>query len=220
MQSKKLFLSLILASSTTLAFAASPAKVMVLLSPGFEEGETVEIIDVLRRGGFNIDSVSIAGEYVPGAHEITIKADKVLPMDAKRLTPYKDYDMLVIPGGWTGVDHLVADNRVLELAKAYSDAGKFIGAMCAGPNVLATAGVLKGKTITAYPGKRTEPLYKEATYKPETVVIDGKLITSKAPGTTLPFSFALVDALGGDSTFIKKRFYYNDLKQWPDGVKE
>lgn len=52
------------------------------------------------------------------------------------------------------------------------------------------------------------------------MVIDGKLITSKAPGTALPFAFALVDALGGDSTFIKKRFYYNDLKQWPDGVKE
>lgn len=50
------------------ALAANPAKVMVMLAPGFEEGETVEILDVLRRGGFHVDSVSIAGEQVSGAH--------------------------------------------------------------------------------------------------------------------------------------------------------
>ena len=71
------------------ALAANPAKVMVMLSPGFEEGETVEILDVLRRGGFEVDSVSIAGEQVSGAHKITIKADKVLGKD---LNAYQGYD--------------------------------------------------------------------------------------------------------------------------------
>lgn len=52
----------------------------------------------------------------------------------------------------------------------------------------------------------------------DVVVRDGKMITSKAPGTALPFAFALVDALGGDSTLIKKRFYYDDMKAWLDGV--
>ena len=60
------------------ALAANPAKVMVMLAPGFEESETVEILDVLRRGGFHVDSVSIAGEQVSGAHKITNKANKVL----------------------------------------------------------------------------------------------------------------------------------------------
>lgn len=202
------------------ALAAEPASVMVVLSPGFEEGETVEIIDVVRRGGFKVDAVSIAGEYVPGAHNMVLKADRVMSMEWKDLPAYEGYDMIVIPGGWTGVDHMVADKRVVELVKRYTAAGKFVSAMCAGPNVLAKAGVLDGKTITAYPGKKTEPFYTGAKYVPDVVVRDGKLITSKAPGTALPFAFALVDALGGDSAFIKGRFYYDDLKAWPDGLNQ
>lgn len=142
-----------------LSMAATPAKVMVLLSPGFEEGETVEILDVVRRGGFEVDAVSIAGEYVPGSHNIVLKADRVLSMEMKDLKHFEGYDMIVVPGGWTGVDHLVADNRVIELVKRYTAADKWVAAMCAGPNVLAKAGVIKGKTITAYPGKKTEPFY-------------------------------------------------------------
>lgn len=203
-----------------LAMAAAPAKVMVLVSPGFEEGETVEILDVVRRGGFEVDAVSIAGEYVPGSHNIVLKADRVLSMEMKDLKNFEGYDMIVVPGGWTGVDHLVADNRVIELVKRYTAADKFVAAMCAGPNVLAKAGVIKGKTITAYPGKKTEPFYKDAKYVTDVVVRDGKLITSKAPGTALPFAFALVDALGGDSATIKGRFYYDDMKAWPDGLKD
>lgn len=206
-------------AASGLSMAATPAKVMVLLSPGFEEGETVEILDVVRRGGFEVDAVSIAGEYVPGSHNIVLKADRVLSMEMKDLKHFEGYDMIVVPGGWTDVDHLVADNRVIELVKRYTAADKWVAAMCADPNVLAKAGVIKGKTITAYPGKKTEPFYKDAKYVPDVVVRDGKLITSKAPGTALPFAFALVDALGGDSATIKGRFYYDDMKAWPDGVK-
>lgn len=134
---------------------------MVMLSPGFEEDETVEIIDVVRRGGFDVDVVSIAGQYVPGSHDIVLKADRVLPMDQKKaLEAFSDYNMIVIPGSWTGEDHLVADNRVIELVKRYAADNKFVAAMCAGPNVLARAGVIAGKTITAYPGKKTNPSTK------------------------------------------------------------
>ena len=114
-----------------LSMAATPAKVMVLLSPGFEEGETVEILDVVRRGGFEVVAVSIAGEY------IVLKADRVLSMEMKDLKHFEGCDMIVVPGGWTGVDHLVADNRVIELVKCYTAADKWVAAMCAGPNVLA-----------------------------------------------------------------------------------
>lgn len=135
------------------ALAANPAKVMVMLAPGFfEEGETVEILDVLRRGGFHVDSVSIAGEQVSGAHKITNKADKVLGKDLKA---YQGYDMIVLPGGWTGVDNMIADQRVHELVRHYDKSGKWVEAMCAAPNVLAKAGVIQGKTITAYPLLKT-----------------------------------------------------------------
>ncbi|MCF0252771.1 MAG: DJ-1/PfpI family protein [Duodenibacillus sp.] len=211
--------ALSLAALASCAVLAQPS-VMVLMSPGFEEGETVEILDVVRRGGARVDAVSIAGEYVPGAHNIVIKADRVMSMEMKDLKDYEGYDMIVLPGGWTGTDHLVADKRVIELVKRYDKAGKFVASMCAAPNALAAAGVLKGKRMTAYPGKKTEPFYKDAIYTGEVVTVDGKLITSKAPGTALPFAFALVDALGGDSLTIKKRFYYDEMKAWPDGAAD
>lgn len=214
-----LFAGVVLGALSTFAQAADKPDVMMMLSPGFEEDETVEIIDVVRRGGFDVDVVSIAGQYVPGSHDIVLKADRVLPMDQKKaLEAFSDYNMIVIPGSWTGEDHLVADNRVIELVKRYAADNKLVAAMCAGPNVLARAGVIAGKTITAYPGKKTEPFYEGARYVSDVVVRDGKMITSKAPGTALPFAFALVDALGGDSTLIKKRFYYDDMKAWLDGV--
>ena len=198
-------------------FAMDKPKVMVMLAPGFEEGETVTILDIVRRGGFVADSVSTAGEFVTGAHGITIRADRVLGEDWRA---FGRYDMIVLPGGWDGVANMLADERVIGLVRHYDGTGKFVAAMCAAPNVLARAGVLAGRTMTAYPGEKTEPFYRKARHVADVVVRDGKMITSRAPGTALPFAFALVDALGGDSTPIKKSFLYDEMKAWPDGVKE
>lgn len=199
------------------AMAMDKPAVMVLLAPGFEEGETVEILDVLRRGGFAVDAVSTAGEWVRGGHAITIRADKVL---GRNNGDFLHYDMIVLPGGWDGVANMQADERVLELVRHYDRSGKFVAAMCAAPNVLAKAGILAGRKMTAYPGERTEPFYHDATYLSDTVVRDGKLITSRGPGTALPFAFALVDALGGDSAPIKRSFLYDEMKAWPDGLAD
>lgn len=188
-------------------------KIILIVAPGFEEGETVEIADILIRAKFEVDIVSIADELVEGANGITIKSDRIM---GDQLSDLFGYDMLVLPGGWTGVDNLLADDRVIELVRYYSSHDRYIGAMCAAPNVLAKAGVIKGKNMTAYPGQKTEPFYTEANYLTDTVVVDGKLITSRGPATALPFAFALVDALHGDSNYIKKRLLYNELKTYDD----
>lgn len=100
-----LFAGVVLGALSTFAQAADKPDVMVMLSPGFEEDETVEIIDVVRRGGFDVDVVSIAGQYVPGSHDIVLKADRALPMDQKKaLEAFSDYNMIVIPAAgraWT-----------------------------------------------------------------------------------------------------------------------
>lgn len=191
-------------------------KTMVVLAPGFEEGETVEIIDVLRRAKFQCDSVSIAGEMVTGFSGIAVQADKVLGDD---ITQFQDYDMIVLPGGWIGVDNLLADERVLELVRWYDSHDKWVAAMCAAPNVLAKAGITKGRTVTSYPGPKCEPNFADANYVQDVVARDGKMVTSRGPATALPFAFALVDVLGGDSTFIKGRLLYDAMKRYPDGEK-
>ena len=191
-------------------------KVCVILANNCEEGEVAEIIDVMRRAKFETAGVSIEGEIVTGQHGVRIVADAVMGSD---IEPYKEYDALVLPGGWGAADTMKADPRVLELVKYYAgEPDKYLCAMCAAPSVLAAAGVSTGKTLTSYPGPKLEPLFEDANYVTDTVAFDDDrhLITSRGPATSLPFAFAIVDSLGGDSAFIKGRFLYNALKDWPD----
>ena len=193
-------------------------KVMVILTDDNEEGEVTTIIDVMRRAGFACDGVSIAREVVTGQHGCRILADVVMGED---LEPYKAYDAVVLPGGWGAADHMRDDVRLTELLQFYAaDPGKYVCAVCAAPGVLAHAGLTKGKTVTSYPGPKLEPLFTDANYVTDTVAFDDDrhLITSRGPATALPFAFAIVDALGGDSATIKQRFLYNALKDWPDRV--
>ncbi|MNN90254.1 DJ-1/PfpI family protein [compost metagenome] len=79
--------------------------------------------------------------------------------------------------------------------------------------VLERAGIIKGRTITSYPGEKYNNLLKEANYVEDIVAIDDNLITSRGPATTLPFAYVLVDILGGDSEALKKGMLYNMVKE-------
>lgn len=187
-------------------------RVMVILAEGFEEGETTTIIDVLRRAGFETHAVSLTGELVTGAHGMRLMADRILGSEG-----FRDYDMIVLPGGWGAADNMAADSRLTELLRWYAaQPEKYVAAMCAAPGVLAKAGITAGKTVTSYPGPKLEPLFEDARYITDTVAFDDHLITSRGPATALPFAFALVDQLGGDSAFIKERFLYRALKEYND----
>ena len=192
-------------------------RVMVILADGFEEGETTTIIDILRRADFETDGVSInGGEIVTGTHGMRLFADQVM---GDKTEEFHDYDMIVLPGGWGAADNMAADQRLTQLLQWYdAQPEKYVAAMCAAPGVLAKAGITKGRRVTSYPGPKLEPLFTEANYVTDTVTFDDHMVTSRGPATVLPFAFALVDVLGGDSAFIKERFLYNALKDWPDRV--
>ncbi len=180
------------------------SKIAVLLAEGFEEGESLFVIDVLRRAGFQCDSVSIAGEMVKGSHDIEVKTDRLLT-DA-----IKDYDMIVLPGGMPGAKNLRDDERVIDLVQHFDqDPNKFIGAICAAPMVLERVGIVKGRTMTSCPGETYHSLLREANYVEDIVAVDHNLITSRGPASTLPFAYALVDALGGDSATLKEKMFCN-----------
>lgn len=184
------------------------SKVAVFLAEGFEEGESLFVIDVLRRADIKCDSVSIAGEIVKGSHNIMVKADKIISDEIK------EYDMIVFPGGLPGATNLRDDERVIELVKYFDKTPeKFIAAICAAPMILEKAGIVKGRTITSYPGEKYTALFKEANYVEDIVAIDNHLITSRGPATTLPFAYTLVDVLGGDSSKLKQGMLYNMLRK-------
>ncbi|WP_408072363.1 DJ-1 family glyoxalase III [Butyrivibrio sp. JL13D10] len=190
----------------------SDKRVAVLLADGFEEGESLFVVDILRRCGISAYTVSIGEEMVRGSHDIYVKADCLI--DEKR---YDDYDMVVIPGGMPGAENLKNDMRVINWVKKFSSEDKYVAAICAGPMVLKEAGIAAGRTLTSYPAYKYRNLFKDSNYVDDNskmermVVVDGKLITSRGPATTLPFAFKLAEVLGGDIDKVKSGILYNDM---------
>lgn len=184
-------------------------KVAVFLADGFEEIEALTVVDVTRRAGMECDIVSIEGELVRSAHNIVVKADKLLNENE-----IKDYDMIVFPGGLPGAENLANDERIKRLVKYFNDEKKFIAAICASPAmVLTSAGIEENRYITSYPGEDFERMLDKANYVEELVVVDENLITSRGPATTLLFAYKIVDILGGNSESLKEGMLWNNLEE-------
>ena len=168
-------------------------RVVVPLANGVEEIEAITIIDVLRRGGVEVTSLSIdeSGMDVEGAHKIGLVADACWE-DGE----VESADMIVLPGGMGGMLALKADSRVLEALQGFNKAGKFIGALCAAPVVLQEAGILKGRKVVCYPGMEVD--LPDAIFMSGCNVIrDGNVITGTGPATAMEFALAILDMLKG-----------------------
>jgi len=183
-------------------------KAAILLANGFEEAEALVTIDILRRAGIEIDSYSLAEEFVHSSRKIIVKADKVL--DENTLS---EYDMVILPGGQPGSTTLSKDKRVLNIVRNFiSNDKKFVAAICAAPMVLKSAGVSAGKTLTSFPSAELKEMFTDANYIDDKLVVqDGNLITSRGAGTVMPFAYKIVDVLGGDSAPIQKAMLYDRL---------
>ena len=124
------------------------SKVAICMADGCEEIEGLTVVDVLRRGGMDIDTVSISGDpYVTGSHNIAFCADKLISE-----LNWADYDGIVLPGGIPGTPNLAASPAVTDALKLFDAEGKLIAAICAAPSVLGQIGLLEGRDATSYPG--------------------------------------------------------------------
>lgn len=167
-------------------------RVCVLLAPGYEEVEALTPVDYLRRAGVTVDMVSTIEDIaVISAHDIIVQADTFLDDISA-----DDYALVVIPGGIPGAPNLAANPKVLAFIQAMQARGQWISALCAGPMVLDRAGVLAGKRATCFPGYEKE-LPTAGSVLTDTVVVDGRVITSRGAGAAGYFSLALVEALCG-----------------------
>ncbi|HEX9059633.1 MAG TPA: DJ-1 family glyoxalase III [Clostridia bacterium] len=168
-------------------------KVLVHLADGFEEIEAITVIDVLRRAGINTVTVSMSGKKeVSGAHHIVVEADALFDNAL-----YKDADMIVLPGGGPGTKNLKAHTGLAAIIKEFNESRKWIAAICAAPTVLGCLGILNGKNAVCYPGCEDE--LTGAATREDAVMVDGHIITSRAPGTAFEFSFKLVELLLGSA---------------------
>ena len=162
--------------------------VYVLMADGFEETELIVPVDILRRGGVQVQLVGVGGEYAVSSRGIQIKSD--ISIDDVQLF---QMEMLVLPGGQPGVDHLWENERVRELVSYAASGGKLVAAICAAPLILGRLGVLSGRRATCYPG--IEPELKGAACEKAPVVRDGNLITARGAGAAFDFGFALLEAI-------------------------
>jgi 4-methyl-5(b-hydroxyethyl)-thiazole monophosphate biosynthesis len=164
-------------------------KIVAFLAPGFEEIEALAPIDIWRRAGFNVTTVSILDtDHVTGSHQITVLADTTLGNST-----FNDADLLFLPGGMPGTNNLNACQALKNIILAHNKAHKPIAAICAAPIIPGELGLLKGLTATCYPGH--ESRLNGATVTGNAVEVSGLFITGKGAGVALDFSFTVIEYL-------------------------
>lgn len=177
------------------------------LATGFEDVEALIPVDVLRRAGVEVKTVSITGEkLVESAHGVKIEADMLFE-DAN----FDDAELLMLPGGLPGSTNLRDHEGVCSAMLAQYNRGGKVAAICAAPMVLGKMGILKGKRATCYPG--CEDTMTGATYTAELFTVDGNVTTGEGPAATFPYAYALAGQLVGSEKVeaLKEGMRFNHL---------
>ncbi len=167
-------------------------KACVFLADGFEEIEGLTVVDVLRRAGVEVTTMSVmAGQKINGSHNIPVEADMMF--DAEKAG---EADMLVLPGGMPGTLNLKGHEGLTELLKEFHKKEKYIAAICAAPSILSELGMLKGREACAYPSFEGELDCRRVLREP--VVTDGNITTGRGMGAAIPFALRLTAILCGE----------------------
>ncbi len=166
--------------------------VLVPLAQGCEELEAITITDLLVRAGITVTTCGLDEQPVKASRGITIipdtSIDKVLN---------QSFDLIVLPGGLPGADHLRDNAQIQTLLKKQAADSKYIAAICAAPKALAQAGVLEGKNATSFPGVLAALNNPNINITENAVEIDGNVVTSRSAGTAMEFALSLIELLEG-----------------------
>jgi protein deglycase len=167
-------------------------RALIGIADGNEDIECVTLIDVLRRA-----EVEVVVASVEERRMITCARGTRLTADAMLVDVLaQDFDLIVLPGGMPGAEHLAEHQPLAEKVREQAKAGKFFAAICAAPALaLQQYGVLKQRRITCYPAFSDR--LSGCTFVDQPVVVDGNCITSQGPGTAMEFALTLVEQLLG-----------------------
>ena len=184
------------------------AKIYVFLADGCEEIEALTPVDLLRRAGNEVCTVSVMGrQTVCGSHGIAIGADAILEEAS-----LADGDLFVLPGGMPGTKHLLENQTLAALLEQKYGEGKRLAAICAAPSILGEMDLLKGRTATCYPG--FEDMLHGASHTLQGVVTDGNITTARGLGYALDLGLELVRLLLGSqhAAGLRAAIQYNQAK--------
>ena len=167
-------------------------KVLVPIADGSEEIETACIVDVLRRAEADVTVASVNSLQITASRGMKLVADQLISECVQNT-----YDLIVLPGGMPGAEHLRDSKELVEMLKRQQNDGRLYAAICASPAVvLHHHGLLAQRKATAYPGFAEQFENTEAI--DSRVVVDGNCITSRSPGTAMEFALKLVELLYGE----------------------
>lgn len=181
--------------------------IYAFLADGFEDVEAIAVIDICRRASLPVTTVSIMPtEVVESAHGVKIVADSKLADN-----DYSAADMLFLPGGMPGAQHLNDSTELREIIFAHYNAGKPLAAICAAPMVYGNLGLLEGKKATCYPG--FEQFLTGADYTAAITEQDGLFLTGKGPAAALQLGYDIVRHFCGDDVAdsLRSGMMYDDL---------
>ncbi|KAF2830053.1 DJ-1 [Ophiobolus disseminans] len=178
-------------------------KALILVADGSEEIEFVTPYDVLTRAGYEVKSAGVKLENEGYAHmtrNIRIVPDHPTLMSVPSQSAHEDYDILILPGGGPGANTFSNTDTVLELINNFRQANKWVAAICAGTTALVAADKAHGSgknKVTSHPSVADQIKSAGWEYSEERVVVDGKVITSRGPGTALLFALTIIEAISG-----------------------
>lgn len=169
-------------------------KVAILAADMFERVELEEPRKALEDAGADVEVVSIHDGEIKGFDHFepanTVQVDHTVD----EVSP-DDYDALLVPGGVGNPDQLRGDENAVSFVRGFDAAGKPMAVICHGPWVLVESGVVRGRRVTSWPTLETDIRNAGGEWTDEEVVVDGNIVTSRGPGTSLEFSLTLVEKL-------------------------
>ena len=165
----------------------------LFLADGFEEVEALTTVDVMRRAGMPVTTVSINdGPQATGAHGVAVLADGVF-----NDFDYSDAQWLILPGGIPGAPNLAAHDGVCQALSDQDDKGGGVAAICASPAVvLGPMGILMNRRAVCYPGM--EGTVEGVDWQSGAVAVDGHIVTGNGPAAAAPFALTIVARTLGD----------------------
>ena len=173
----------------------------VFIADGFEVSEALTTVNMLRRGGVNVKTVSIYDDrIVTSSNRIPVVADMAFGEFRASTTfgPCLPTDVMIFPGGMPGSANLAAFGKLMDIMQEHYTQGGTIAAICAAPSVvLSLLPDLKGKKMTCYDGFEDTLIEKGAEYVKEGVVVDGNIITGRGPGWAVDFGLSILSHVKG-----------------------
>ena len=179
-------------------------KSYLFLAEGFEDIEAISVVDVLRRGGVEVEMVSITGQkQVKSAHGIEVVADRTFEE-----IKWEEADCLICPGGMPGAQYLSECSPLLQLLQQQYESDRLLAAICAAPSILGHKGLLNNLKATCFTGFEDDLIGAQVLDKP--VITDKNIITAYGAGAAFDFGFEILSYILGDAVCrnFKKQMRY------------